>query len=230
MSEPRPQTESELVDFVRSIDVPAPPALHDRVETLVSERPQGSRRRAWGSGSGRPAFAWALGGAVAVAVVVAALVVGLSGGGSPSLSLRATSALALGPATMGAPAENPHDGSQLAVAVDGLAFPYWGEHLGWRSTGVRTDRIGGHTVTTVFYADGRGRRVGYAIVGGTPAPGVSGGVVAWRGRTAYRLLSVNGVGLVAWTRDGHLCVVSGRGVDGATLLRLASWSDRAGLV
>jgi hypothetical protein len=29
---------------------------------------------------------------------------------------------------------------------------------------------------------------------------------------------------VTWLRDGHLCVLSGRGVSGATLLRLASWA------
>jgi hypothetical protein len=42
----------------------------------------------------------------------------------------------------------------------------------------------------------------------------------------YRLLSENGAAAVVWLRDGHLCVVSGHGVAGATLLKLASWSDR----
>jgi hypothetical protein len=31
--------------------------------------------------------------------------------------------------------------------------------------------------------------------------------------------------VVTWLRGGHLCVVSGRGVDRATLLHLASWTD-----
>ena len=47
-----------------------------------------------------------------------------------------------------------------------------------------------------------------------------------RDGTPYRLLTVNGTHVVTWLRDGHLCVVSGRGVNGATLLRLASWDDR----
>ena len=47
----------------------------------------------------------------------------------------------------------------------------------------------------------------------------------WRGGTPYRLLAENGVPVVSWLRDGHLCVISGRGVNGATLLRLASWDD-----
>jgi hypothetical protein len=50
-------------------------------------------------------------------------------------------------------------------------------------------------------------------------------VIAWRGGVSYRLLTENGAAVVTWLRDGHLCVVSGRGVSSATLLRLASWSD-----
>jgi hypothetical protein len=50
-------------------------------------------------------------------------------------------------------------------------------------------------------------------------------VVVWRGGVSYRMLSENGAAVVTWLRDRHLCVVSGRGVSSATLLRLASWSD-----
>ena len=73
-----------------------------------------------------------------------------------------------------------------------MPFPYWEERFGWRSTGARNDRIGGRAVTTVFYADGRGHRIGYAIVAGPRAPSISGGVVRWRNGTAYRLLRQNG--------------------------------------
>jgi hypothetical protein len=52
-------------------------------------------------------------------------------------------------------------------------------------------------------------------------------VIAWRSGVAYRLLTQSGAAVVTWLRDGHLCVVSGRGVSSATLLRLAIWSDRA---
>ena len=66
---------------------------------------------------------------------------------------------------------------------------------------------------TVFYTDGKGRRVGYAIVSGqhcAQAPrrarstGTSG--------TPYHLGYVNGTPVVTWERDGHLCVVSGHGM------------------
>jgi hypothetical protein len=49
-------------------------------------------------------------------------------------------------------------------------------------------------------------------------------VIAWRSGVSYRL-SENGAAAVTWLRDGHLCVLSGRGVSSATLLGLASWSD-----
>ncbi len=49
-------------------------------------------------------------------------------------------------------------------------------------------------------------------------------MIAWRGGVSYRLLTENDAAVVTWLRAGHLCVVSGRGVSSATLLRLASWS------
>ena len=80
-------------------------------------------------------------------------------------------------------------------------------------------------VTTVFYSDSRGQRIGYAILGGSPAPQIEGGSTFWRGGVPYRLLAENGAAVITWLRHGHLCVVSGHGVSSATLLKLASWSD-----
>ncbi len=229
MTDPRPNSESELVEYVRSIDVQAPEELHRRIETLVAERTAPRRRPLSAPSLGRSSTAGGrlVAGLALAAAVAVALVLSLAGGGSGSLSIRQASALTLRPATMPAPAEDPHNWAQLAAAVDGVAFPYWEGRLGWRASGSRTDRIGGRTVTTVFYANGRGQRIGYAIVAGTPAPRASSGVVVWRGGTAYRLLLAEGASVVTWVRDGHLCVVAGRGVDGATLLALASWRERA---
>jgi hypothetical protein len=216
MSERDPQIEPELSERLRAIDVRAPQELHERIGALVAER-SGARRRPTG---GR----WQLGGAVALAAIAAALVIGLAGGGSSSkLTMRETVALTQRPATTSAPAENPHNGTELTVAVDGVPFPYWEDRFGWRSTGSRTDSVDGRAVTTVFYANRDGRRIGYAIVAGTPAPGADGGVVRWRGGTAYRVTQVGGSEVVSWQRDGHLCVIVGHGVSNATLLALASW-------
>jgi hypothetical protein len=231
MTDRRPQTESELVEYVRVIDVPAPDSLHREVESLIAARSRLARRgRLTGSSGGGvrplvPARRLAAVGALAAVAAAAAAIASISGGGASGLSLREASALTLRPATASAPTENMSNHTQLHASVDGVSFPYWGERFGWRSTGSRTDRVGGRTVTTVFYAEAGGRRIGYAIVAGTPAPRSTGGAVAWREKTPYRLLSENGTPVVTWLRNGHLCVVSGRGVSSATLLQLASWGD-----
>jgi len=229
MSERRPQTESELIEFLHAIDERAPQELHGKIDALIAGRASAPRRSRWpnahgGAGSRR----WVLGaGAAAIAAVVVALVVSLAGGGGSTLTLREASALTLGAPTMPAPMPSASSSRQLDVAVDGVPFPYWEDRFGWRSTGARVDHVAGRTITTVFYANGRGQRIGYAIVAGKPAPAAAGGTVAWRRGTPYRLTHEGGATTVAWTRDGHLCVVSGRGISPATLVRLASWYDGA---
>jgi hypothetical protein len=222
MSDERPTTESELIDFMHAVDVPAPERLRRATETLVAEH-AGSPRRAH---RGLIGLRVAASGALAVcAAVVVALVLALGGSGSSGLSVGEAAALTLRPAMSPAPPENRVRRAQLAANVEGLAFPYWGEQFGWRSSGSRVDRISGRTVTTVFYGDNRGQRVGYAIVGGSTPRVSGGGTVIWRAGTPYRLQSENGGHAVVWLRAGHLCVVAGRGVSEATLLSLASWDD-----
>jgi hypothetical protein len=232
MTDPRPTTEAELIEQIRSIDVRAPESLHRRVEAMIAgEQPAATSR---GAGlrrgdRGSRAFGFgprlAAGGAFAAVLIALAIVVGLSGGGSSTLNVRDASRTALRHATSGPPAESSSNRRELAAAVDGVSFPYWGAHFGWRSTGSRTDRVDGRRITTIFYANRRGQRIGYAIAAGTSPAQMSGGVVSMRDGTPYRLLTVNGRAVVSWLRQGHLCVVSGRGVDGATLLRLASWDE-----
>jgi hypothetical protein len=221
MSERPPHTESEIVEFVRSIDERAPQQLHDRIEALVAERaPAVQRRRLTPVRLG-------FSGAFALAAVVVALVLVLSGGGT-GLTLNKTVALTLRHATMAAPAENPHDGTELAADVEGVAFPYWDDRFGWRSTGARIDHLDGHAVQTVFYARGHSQWIGYAIVAGK-APAVSGGVVREREGTPYHFLTEDGASVVTWLRAGHLCVVAGHDVSKAALMALASW-DGAGML
>jgi hypothetical protein len=227
MSQQPTNTEAELLEFVHSIDVRAPAALHERIEALVAASSEGRATPSTHTSSRRVSLRLGLGGAVAAAAVVTlALVLGSSGTGAPALNVSEATALTLRPATMAAPAENPRADAQLAANVDGVAFPYWEDHFGWRSTGARTDHVGGRDVMTVFYSNSSGRQIGYAIVAGTPAPKLSGGVVDWRGGTPYRVLSKGASRVVLWLRDGHLCVLAGRDLDSATLLKLASWNDR----
>jgi len=228
MNEPPTQIEDEqrhVAELVRSFDAKAPESLHRRVDSLVAARR--GRRFARGS-SPRHRFSSPLGfagaGAVTVAVVAIVIAMGL-GGSSSALSLRQVTAPTLRAATLPAPSESSAHHAQVAAAVDGVPFPYWGERFGWSTTGAREDRIDGRAITTVFYANADGQRIGYAILAGSPAPRIGGGVIAWRGGIPYRLLAETGASVVTWLRDGHLCVLSGHGVSGATLLRLTSWSD-----
>ena len=225
MTKPGPHTETELVELIRSSEVRAPEALHSKVESLIAERSGGARRGGLRVGSGRPRLGLGLAGSIAVAAVLLVVIVtGLSGGAAHTLSVRQASALTLGGATMPAPVHSVSHSGRLNTAVDGVYFPYWEDHFGWRSTGTRTDHVDGRAVTTVFYQDSAGQRVGYAIVAGTPSPRMSGGTVALRGGVPYRMITVNGVHVICWMRNGHLCVVGARGVSSATLLKLASWS------
>lgn len=246
MTDSRPTPEDELIERIRSIDVRAPESLHRKVESMIAGKTSGlagkaplqaDRTRAAGSPRAglrrgrREGRSFGLGprlaagGAIAAVAIALAIVVGLSGGSS-TLSVRDASAPTLRHATAGPPAESSANRRELTAAVDGVSFPYWGGHFGWRSTGSRTDRVDGRTITTIFYANRSGQRVGYAIVAGTSAAQTSGGIVSMRDGTPYRLLTVDGTAVVSWLRKGHLCVVSGHGIDGATLLRLASWEER----
>ncbi|HMD52484.1 MAG TPA: hypothetical protein VKG62_07195 [Solirubrobacteraceae bacterium] len=229
MSERPSDPESPLIEFVRSIDVRAPEELHESVRALAAESPPGRGRRR--PADPVPAPRWRLAGAVALALaaVVAVVLIALGGARSPSPpSLDAASALALRAPTLAAPSSAPGNTGMLAASVDGVAFPDWGERFGWHPVGARSDRLAGREVTTVFYADGSRRRIGYAIVAGTPPPPLGGGTETWQGSTAYRVLSAHGTSAVAWLRDGRLCIVSGRGVDAGTLLRLAAWDGYRG--
>lgn len=224
MHEQQTPAESELVEFVRGIEVVAPDSLHRSVHAMIERRAgsaRGGRRRARARGP------WLVAGAaLACCAAAAALAIGLGSGGSRGLSLSDAAALTLRPALVGAPAESSHSSTELAAAVQGVSFPYWEEDLGWRSTGERSDTVAGRAVTTVFYTDREGARVGYAIVSGT-APKVGGGRLWWNRSVAYRVQSVDGAEVVSWLRSGHLCVVSGRDVQPRTLLALASWGERA---
>jgi hypothetical protein len=220
-----PHSEQELVDLLRSVGERAPESLHARVRSMVAER-EPDHTTVRGALSGMRLRLGAL--AAAGAAAGAALALALGGPGSAGLSLGEAAAVTLRPATLPAPAENRSRRGELSAEVEGVAFPYWQDRFHWRSSGSRTDVAGGRHVRTVFYSDGHGHRVGYAIVYGRPAPKVPPGEVRWREGTAYHLATVGSANVVTWQRDGHLCVVAGRGVSPAKLLALASWDDVGG--
>jgi hypothetical protein len=220
MSMRRPESESEMVELLHSVDVSAPRSLHERIDALVAQSEPQRRQRPIRTRRWRLAAA----GALAAAAVVLIVLIAGSGSSTQQLSVSRATALTQLPASAGAPAESTSAAGQLDASVEGVAFPYWEESFGWRSSGARVDTIGGRTVRTVFYTDGHGRRIGYAIASGS-APGITGGQVVPRGQSTYRLLTVGDVNTVAWERGGRLCVLASRQVSPHALLELASWGE-----
>jgi hypothetical protein len=96
--------------------------------------------------------------------------------------------------------------------VSGLPFPYWEDRFDWRAAGARTDHLAGRVATTVFYRRGA-QRVAYTIVSGQPLAAPA----------SHAALSIAGRQVVTWLRRGNTCVLSGRGVPVAELVRLAAW-------
>jgi hypothetical protein len=237
LTEPENHEHDSIAAMIRAVDVRAPERLHERVAQMVADAP--STRRPFGALLARPSTAprrplvalrtsAALAAAAAVVAVVAIAATGGFAGtaGQPS-AVSAAARLTLAQGTAPAPAERPAGEDRLAAAVEGVAFPYWKDALGWRATAMRTGTIDGRQTEVVYYASPSGRRVGYAIVGGLPAPSPSGGSLVWRHGTEYHLLRINGVEAVVWLRDGRLCIVSGHGLSGSTLVHLASFERPA---
>jgi anti-sigma factor RsiW len=176
---------------------------------------QPRRRPRFRLGFGVPALA----GAVALAAVVAVLLIGNNGSSGPTL--HQTARVALASATLPPPSANGSNPAVLNARVDGIPFPDWGGHIGWPAVGQRTDTIDGQRVHTVFYGKHNGTRIGYAIVAGSPVA-VSGGKTISENDVHYTLFDAGGARAITWRRDGHTCVIAGRGVSDATLTALAS--------
>jgi hypothetical protein len=199
----------------------APQALRDSLERVGTSAERLPRRR-WGR-PGRRLFATAIAAACVVAVSLAVVLGGPDeGAGSPSVEQVA--AVMRGPALQAAPVAV--GGGRLSVAVQGLSFPDWRKTFAWKASGRRADRIGNHTVTTVFYRyDSGRRRLGYAIVAGPSLRPPAGRDVV-RGGVRYRVVTRAGGTTVTWTQAGHTCVIDAPfRVPADELVRLAAWAS-----
>jgi len=145
------------------------------------------------------------------------------GGGQAALTVAQAATIAARPATA-VVAQPPDDQVTLpAVRGDGLPFPYWEDHFGWHATGVRTDRVDGRSLTTVFYSRGA-QQIAYTIVAGDALPPATGSHTAVRAGTIVTSSTTGGRRIVTWLRRGHTCVLSGgAGVPVDALFRLATW-------
>jgi hypothetical protein len=226
MNNETPDTEAQhsTVALLRSIDVSAPASLHDSVREMT-EAASGQRSRSWSRSltlRSRPS-ALLVGAFASAAGFIAVLIFTLGSSAPATPTVLQASTLGLRPATTSAPEENPRAPGQLAISAEGIAYPYWNRRFGWQTAGVRSDRLGGHMVTTVFYANASGQRIGYSIVDGHPLGTPSEGRAAiWHG-TRFDVLHPAGSTVVTWRRDGHTCILVGSKVSAKTLLTLANW-------
>jgi hypothetical protein len=220
--EPMDRNETETPAALRALDeVRAPDALRLAVADAVAaaERRHAARRRPLARlGALRPPAFAAAGMALAVAIALVVVIVSTSGTGAPTVQQVAD--VALRPPVAAAPAARP-GGELLTAHVDAIVYPTWAR-VGWHAVGMRTDTVGGHALRTVFYADAQGRRIGYAIA--DAALPVDGGRVVVRRGAQLRVLTRGGAEVVTWRRDGHTCILAGRGVDVARLVQLASYA------
>jgi hypothetical protein len=172
----------------------------------------------------RVGYGGALVGALAAVALALVLILPAGTPGGPSVSQAA--ALAIRGAAGPAPASDPsHPGLKLAGGFADVYFPDWARSFGWRAVGQRRDRIDGRLAVTVYYA-WQGHRVAYTIVDAPALPVPGAPVTRLRG-TSFRTLTLDGRLVVTWRRNNHTCVLSGSGVPGPVLRRLAAWTAPA---
>jgi hypothetical protein len=208
--------QERAVTMLRALDEPAPAALRARLDEMT------------GATAPRPARRWrrmfVLPGATAIAAAAAAIVILVSGGGAaPTVPTAAR--LALASATLPAPSVNPSQPKDLSLTASGIPFPAWGVRAGWVTNGARSDMVDGRKITTVFYVDPDGERIGYAISSGSPLSGMNGSTVTRYGVT-FTLQTSGGARIISWVRSGHTCVIAGRSVTDARLVALATADER----
>jgi hypothetical protein len=226
MNPEQTDTESQrrIAEMVRSIDVRAPAALHASIEEMVAgaSRRHPTPRRARALLGRTPALLAGAGALAAAALLLVILALG-GGTGAGSPTVLEASALALRPAMTGAPEENPRAPGELQVIAGGIHYPYWEHRFGWHAAGVRYDRLGGRIVTTVFYANAAGQRIGYGIVDGKAlAFPTAGRSAQWHG-VRFQVFDSGVATVVTWRHTGHTCILVGSGVGAKTLLTLADW-------
>jgi hypothetical protein len=167
----------------------------------------------------------ALGGLALAALAAVVLVLAGVGGGSSAPSVDDAVALALAPATAPAPAIDSANTQLVREQIGGITFPnYTYAWPKWKTTGARRDQISGRDAATVVYRGPRGD-VGYTIVDGKPLPAPSGARHVRAGGVDLSVLRRNGATVVTWQRDGHTCVLAGRGAGvEQQLVRFAAWA------
>ena len=222
----RPLTEEEL-ELARNgeeliaaavADVRAPQSLREAIERERERAAARARVPFWR----RHRLGLAVAGvaAAALAAVAIALETG-SNEAEPSLT-KVYAATQLAP-TKAAPARLGGSPPVLDAKVGNLKFPDWQQKFGWKAVGRRDDSLSGRPVTTVFYRNPDGARLGYSVVSGDPLGGNPPGRQVTRKGNTYHVAREGEHTTVTWTQQGHTCaIVASSTVPQANLVDLAA--------
>jgi hypothetical protein len=184
-------------------DVFAPQSLRLSIERERERASAWARRPFWRRH--RLGLALASTAAVALALVVIAL---QSEEGSTEPSLASVSKTATLTPTEAAPRPVGGTPPNLDANVENLVFPDWQAKFDWEAVGRRDDTLSGRAVTTVFYRNPDGARLGYAVVSGDELGGEPPGREVIREGKTYHVASAGRRTIVTWTQEGHTCVIA----------------------
>ena len=208
--------EGEALISAATADVHAPQSLREAIER---DR-EGAQARApfW------LRHRWTLVAAGTAAAALAAVAIALETGGDstdPSLN-KIYAAAQLNP-TRPAPAQVGGTPPVLDAKVGTLEFPDWREEFDWKAVGQRDEDLSGRRVTTVFYRNPEGARLGYSVVAGDSLHGNPAGRSVERNGNTYDVARGDERTIVTWTQQGHTCaIVAPSAVPQSTLVDLAA--------
>ena len=151
---------------------------------------------------------WSLAGAgIAAAGLAVVAIATQTGGNDKEPSPGQVYVVARLNPTKAPPASVGGDPPVLDARVGALTFPDWQQKFGWRAIGRREDNLSGRSVTTVFYRNPDGARLGYTVVAGEPIGGhPAGHRISHKGKT-YHVAGGRQRTTVTWTQQGHTCVI-----------------------
>ena len=194
--------EGEALISAAVADVRAPQSLREGIERDRERATARARAPFWRR------HRLGLASASALAAALAAVAIALdTGGNSTEPSLTKVYAAARLDQTKAAPGPRGGAPPVLDAKVGNLVFPDWQAKFGWQAVGRRDDTLSGRPVTTVFYRNPEGARLGYAVVSGEPLGGnPPGRRVSRKGKT-YHVAQVGARTVVTWTQQGHTCVI-----------------------
>jgi hypothetical protein len=184
-------------------DVRAPQSLRESIERERERASARARAPFWR----RHRLGLALASTAAVALVVGVIAL-QSDETATEPTLASVSATAGLTATEPAPTTVGGTPPNLDANVGELVFPDWKAKFGWEAVGRRDDTLSGRPVTTVFYRNPDGARLGYAVVSGDALGADPPGREVTRDGKTYHVASGPDRTIVTWTQQGHTCVIA----------------------